>query len=62
VLIIFGYNAIDICVQCKLFLRSQYCEDRLHTLMHCSDSLDDFYREYDILFPNEALPVLEASN
>jgi 8-oxo-dGTP pyrophosphatase MutT (NUDIX family) len=47
--IVQGNNAIIKMLEIKKFLRSQYSEDQLHTLMHCPDTALDFNREFRLL-------------
>jgi nucleoside diphosphate kinase len=55
-LLVSGSDALTICIRCKTLMRSAYCansDDRLHNLMHCSDSPDAFLREFQIVFPED---------
>ena len=53
-----GDNAIEKCLQIKNTIRANHQIDRLHTLLHCPDTEEDFTREYDIFFRGEQLPGL----
>lgn len=53
--IIQGKNAIIKTMNIKKLLRSQYSVDRLHTLIHCPDTISDFEREYKLLNHGEVM-------
>ena len=48
--VVAGPNAISWCLAYKRALRVDWSTDRLHTLIHTSDSKEDFLREYRVLF------------
>ena len=48
--IVRGVDAILKCLTYKRSLRMAMRLDRVHTLLHCSDSLADFNREYRAIF------------
>ena len=50
-----GDNAIEKCLQIKDKIRANHQIDRLHTLLHCPDTEEDFKREYEIFFCGEQL-------
>ena len=55
--LIYGSDAVSQTLAVKSEMRRDFCdpEDKLHTLFHCPDTDEDFFREYPILFSNEPL-------
>lgn len=54
--VVAGPNAISWCLAYKRAIRTEWTTDRLHTLIHCSDSEEEFAREYQVLFGSESQP------
>jgi 8-oxo-dGTP pyrophosphatase MutT (NUDIX family) len=49
ILIVCGKNAIMKMLDIKMGIRKRHSQDRLHTVIHCPDTANDFHREFNLL-------------
>jgi nucleoside diphosphate kinase/ADP-ribose pyrophosphatase YjhB (NUDIX family) len=62
--IIEGDNAIQEVLKIKINIRMEFGTDALHTLIHCSDSEEEFLREHALIFFDKSLTeeTMEKTN